>query len=69
MKKWIYGAVRSIANTVIYSYRINPKYIKAVDLNTRTFIVEGMKDIFEYRQDDEDLILKLIGGDEDDQVS
>ena len=64
--KWIYGAVMSAANTVIYSYKINPKYIKAVDLNTHTFIVEGMKDIFEYREDDKDLIWKLIGGDEDD---
>lgn len=66
MKKWIYGAVMSAADTVMYSYRINPKYIKAVDFNTRTFIVDGMKEIFKYRQEDEDLIFRLCGGDEND---
>ena len=64
--KWIYGAVMSAADTVMYSYRINPKYIKAIDLNKHTMIVDGMDHIFTYDEKDEEIILKLIGGDEDD---
>ena len=64
--KWIYGAVMSVAETVMYSCRLNPKYIIAVDLNIRTMVVNGMKDIFTYKEEDEELILKLIGEDEDD---
>ena len=64
--KQIYGAVMSAARTVMYSCRLNPKYIIAVDLNNQTMIVNGMKDIFTYRKEDEELILKLIGGNEDD---
>jgi hypothetical protein len=62
--KWIYGAVMSAAGTVMHSYRLNPKYIIAVDLNNQAMVVNGMKDIFTYREEDEELILKLIGGDE-----
>ena len=64
--KWIYGAVMSVTGKVMYSCRLNPKYIVAVDLNNQTMVVKGMKDIFTYREEDEELILKLIGEDEDD---
>lgn len=64
--KWIYGAVMSMAGTVMYSYRLNPKYIIAVDLNNQTMVVDGMEESFKYREEDEELILKLIGEDEDD---
>lgn len=62
--KWIYGAVMSAAGTVMYSYRLNPKYIIAVDLNNQAMVVNGMDYVFTYRKEDEELILKLIGGDE-----
>lgn len=64
--KWIYGAVMSAANTVMYSYKVNPKKIIAIDLNRRLMIIEGLNDALKYDVEDEDLILKLIGGDEDD---
>ena len=64
--KWIYGAVMSAAETVMYSCKLNPKYIIAVDLNNQTMVVDGMKDTFTYREEDEELILKLIGENEDD---
>lgn len=64
--KWIYGAVMSVAGTIMYSCRLNPKYIVAIDRNNRTMVVNGMKDIFTYREEDEELILKLIGANEDD---
>lgn len=42
--KWIYGEVRNISNKVLRTYRINPRYIVAVDLNNRELIVEGLVD-------------------------
>ena len=42
--KWIYGEVRNISNKVLKTYRINPRYIVAVDLNDRELIVEGLVD-------------------------
>jgi hypothetical protein len=42
--KWIYGEVRSVSNKVLKTYKINPKYIIAVDLNDRELIVEGLLD-------------------------
>lgn len=42
--KWIYGEIRNISNKVLKTYRINPKYIVAVDLNNRELIVEGLAD-------------------------
>lgn len=42
--KWIYGEVRNISNKVLKTYRINPKYVIAVDLNNRELIVEGLID-------------------------
>jgi hypothetical protein len=42
--KWIYGEVRNISNKVLKTYRINPKYIVAVNLNNRELIVEGLMD-------------------------
>ena len=62
--KWIYGE-NKINDTVTISYKFNPKEIIAVDLNNRYFVTEHM-DKWKYRPDDEELILKLIGGDEDD---
>lgn len=68
--KWIYGAVMSVADTVMYSYLVNPKKIIAVDLNRRLMIIDGLNDALKYNTEDEDIILKLIGGDlEDDNVS
>ena len=42
--KWIYGEVRNSSNKLLNTYRINPKYIVAVDLNNRELIVEGLVD-------------------------
>lgn len=64
--KWIYGAVMSAANTVMYSYKINPRYIIAVDLNRHIMIVKDMDDILKYNEEDEALIMKLLRGNGDD---
>ena len=62
--KWIYGEDK-ITDTITCSYKFHPKEIIAVDLNNRYFVTEHMG-TWKYRPEDEDLILKLIGGDEDD---
>ena len=40
--KWIYGEIRNISDKPVQTYRINPRYIIAVDLNERKMIVDGL---------------------------
>jgi len=40
--KWIYAEIRNVYNQPIQSYRINPRYIIAADLNERKIIVDGL---------------------------
>lgn len=61
--KWIYGEDK-ITDSITKSYRFCPKEIIAVDLNNRCFVTEHMG-IWKYRPEDEDLVLKLIGGEEE----
>ena len=59
--KWIYGEVRNISNEVLKTYRINPKYIVAVDLNNRELIVEGLVDkTLYYSKEFDDEICSII---------
>lgn len=68
--KWIYGEVRNISNKVLKTYRINPRYIVAVDLNKRELVVEGLMDKILYypKEYDEEMyniiyeLNKNIGG-------
>lgn len=59
--KWIYGEIRSIYNQAIQSYRINPRYIIAVDLNDRKMIVDGLNEkVLYYPKEYDDEIYNLV---------
>ena len=59
--KWIYGEIRNISNKVLKTYRINPKYIVAVDLNNRELIVEGLVDkTLYYSKEFDDEVYNII---------
>ena len=59
--KWIYGEVRNISNKALKTYRINPKYIVAVDLNNRELIVEGLVDkTLYYSKEFDDEVYNII---------
>lgn len=63
--KWIYGAVMSVADTVIRSYKVNPSDIVAVDFNRQTFISRELGEL-KYHESEEDLIIKLVGEEENE---
>jgi hypothetical protein len=58
--KWIYAELRNVNDHPLSSYRINPNYIIAVDLNERQLIIKDFEDPLYYNQEDDNLILKLI---------
>ena len=58
--KWIYAEVRNVNDKPLASYKINPNYIIAVDLNKRQLIVKDFEPPLYYTEEDDDLILKLI---------
>ena len=41
--KWIYGELRNVNDRPLASYRINPNYIMAVDLNERKLIIKDFE--------------------------
>jgi hypothetical protein len=58
--KWIYAELRDVNDRPLSSYRINPNYIMAVDLNERKLIIRDLAHPLYYNQEDDNLILKLI---------
>lgn len=62
--KWIYAELRNVNDRPIASYRINPNFIMAVDLNKRQLILKDFQHPLNYNEEDEEQILKLIGCDE-----
>lgn len=58
--KWIYAEVRNVNDHPVASYKINPNYIIAVDLNERQLIIKDFEDPLYYTEEDDNLILKLI---------
>lgn len=58
--KWIYAELRNVNDRPLASYKINPNYIIAVDLNERQLIIKDFEDPLYYNQEDDNLILKLI---------
>lgn len=58
--KWIYAELRNVNDRPLASYKINPNYIMAVDLNERKLIIKDFADPLYYNEEDENLILKLI---------
>lgn len=67
--KWIYGELRNVLDLPIDSYKINPTYIMAVDLNKHRIILKDFEHPLYYNKEDEEQILKLIGGDDNDNLS
>ena len=65
--KWIYGEIRNIYNQSIQSYRINPRYIIAIDLNDRKIVVDGLNEKVlyypkEYDEEIYNIVYKLNKG-------
>ena len=58
--KWIYAELRNVNDCPLASYKINPNYIIAVDLNERKLIIKDFTDPLYYNVEDDNLILKLI---------
>lgn len=58
--KWIYAELRNVNDRPLASYKINPNYIMAVDLNERKLIIADFEDPLYYNQEDDSLILKLV---------
>ena len=58
--KWIYAELRNVINLPLSSYKINPNYIIAVDLNERKLIIKDFADPLYYTKEDDNLILELI---------
>ena len=58
--KWIYAELRNANDRIFASYKINPNYIIAVDLNKRKLIIEDFPNPLYYNEEDDNLILKLI---------
>lgn len=58
--KWIYAELRNVNDRPLASYKINPNYIMAVDLNERRLIIKNFEHPLYYNKEDDNLILKLI---------
>ena len=58
--KWIYAELRNVNDRPLSSYKINPNYIMAVDLNERKLIIKDFANPLYYNAEDDNLILKLI---------
>jgi hypothetical protein len=60
--KWIYGELRNVNDKPLASYRINPSYIMAVDLNDRKFIIKDFEHPLYYPKEWDDEIYNLVYG-------
>lgn len=58
--KWIYAELKNVINIPLSSYKINPNYIIAVNLNERKLIIKDFTDPLYYTKEDDNLILELI---------
>ena len=58
--KWIYAELRNVNDHPLFSYRINPNYIMAIDLNERKLIIKDFSHPLYYNKEDDNLILKLM---------
>ena len=58
--EWIYAELRNVNDHPLASYKINPNYIIAVDINERKLIIKDFEYPLYYNKEDDNLILKLI---------
>ena len=59
--KWIYGELRNVLDHPVGSYKINPDFIMAVDLNTHRLVIKDFEHPLYYTKDEEELIRELVG--------
>ena len=63
--KWIYGETNDILLGETRSFKVNPKYIIAADLNKRILLIQDLDFPLHYTEDWDDVICDLVsGGDE-----
>jgi len=60
--KWIYAEVRNVNDRPLASYKINPAFIMAVDLNAQKLIIKEFEHPLYYNKEDESQIINLING-------
>ena len=58
--KWIYGELRNVNDVLLASYRINPTYIMAVDLNERKIIIKDFKNPLYYTKEWDEEVYNLV---------
>ena len=58
--KWIYGELRNVNDRPLASYRINPNYIMAVDLNERRLIIRDFEHPLYYPKEWDDEVYDLV---------
>lgn len=58
--KWIYAELRNVNDHPLASYRINPSYIMAVDLNDRKLIIKDFDHPLYYTEEWDDEIYNLV---------
>lgn len=60
--KWIYAELRNVNDRPLASYKINPAFIVAVDLNEQKLIIKELEHPLYYCKEDEPQIINLING-------
>ena len=58
--KWIYAELRNVNDRPLASYRINPNYIMAVDLNERKLIIKNYDYPLYYTKEWDDEVYNLV---------
>ena len=58
--KWIYAELRNVNDKPLASYRINPSYIMAVDLNERKLIIKDYEYPLYYSKEWDDEVYDLV---------
>ena len=58
--KWIYAELRNVNDKPLASYRINPSYIMAVDLNERKLIIKDYEYPLYYSKEWDEEVYNLV---------
>lgn len=58
--KWIYAELRNVNDRPLASYKINPTYIMAVDLNERKLIIKDFEHPLYYPKEWDEEVYNLI---------
>ena len=58
--KWIYAELRNVNDRPLESYRINPSYIMAVDLNERKLIIKDFEHPLYYPKEWDEEVYNLV---------